>query len=261
MANEQLTLYEEAFLFSLNGIKRLSRRAIGACIIGELAIRGFIAIEKEKDDVGRTQYIARCVKRGPVGDIFLDEVFNDIRRGHPLPISYWIQYGGDVSKRKERIAQPLVLQGIITRKRKISMLFSLHRYRINDIEVERSLVARIQDLMEKDGKEADLQMCLLLAILWRSRLLPSVMEARGVEEAGLKRARATLELDQKVKRICSTNPISHAVVQSLKIPSVHKRHANPSVYGSYESYGGMGGAFGGGFDGGCDTGGCDSGGC
>lgn len=79
----QLSIYEEVLLLSFNGPKaarpRLRVGAIGAAILAELALRGYISFLRRHDSLGRDYHIVEVVRNDRVGDDgLLDECFGRI---------------------------------------------------------------------------------------------------------------------------------------------------------------------------------------
>lgn len=171
---ERLHLHEEVMLLALRNEKgtiaagTMYPQAAGGAILAELLLQSRVRVETE----GRKTFVVPN-NPAPLGDEVLDECLAKVtgasRRGK---LQSWVERFAGVRQLKHRVAAGLADKGILrATEDKVLLIFKRRIYPEVDSDVERRIIARLEDAIFSDSATVDPRTTVLLAIAHHAGLL------------------------------------------------------------------------------------------
>ena len=177
-----MRLYEELLLLILHEEKGTAKGtyanlALAAGVLGELVTEGRLEVADDKK--GTVTVLDASPTGEPAMDVALEKMASARR---PKPLRSWIERIAGMRGLRDRVADPLVEQGVLREEsKKVLGVFSSTRYPEADPEPQDELVERLRQAVFGDA-EVDEHMCLLVAIASPAELLPRIFGRREVAQ-------------------------------------------------------------------------------
>jgi len=160
-------------------------QAAGGAVLAELLLQGRIAGVTER----RSTY-AVVSNATPLGDPVVDECLAKIQAStRRRTFQAWVQRFAGMKQLKHRVAAGLASKGILrAEEQQVLLLFSRRIYPEMDPAVERAILARVREAIDRESKEVDPRTTVLIALAHHSGLLKA-----NIDRKALKARRARID--------------------------------------------------------------------